>query len=78
VVESLLAVVSVEESVSPTGRLLPEPIVDPLPFASPWQFWQVPGLGTEAWNSVDLLQAGPEGTASLAWHLAQSRPSRHQ
>jgi hypothetical protein len=74
VAESEAAVVTVEELVSPLGRLLFVPATDPPPFAVPWQALHVVGLATFAWNWADLLQALPDVLASARWHSAQSCP----
>src|SRR5512140_196922 len=75
VLASLLAVVRVEESVRPDGRLFPLPTAEPLPLVRPWQAWQLPGRATRAWKAVALLQAAPEALASAAWQVTQSTPA---
>ena len=75
VVASLLAVVSVDESVSPLGRLLSVPWVDAVAVAQ-----AVAGLaggraGSVGVEAVGLLQALPEALASAAWQPTQSCPA---
>src|SRR5512140_3860570 len=75
VVTSALAVVSIDELVSPEGRLFFVPATEPPPLVRPWHSLQLTGAVTVAWKRSDLLHALPETFASEAWQTAQSFPA---
>lgn len=72
---SAAAEVTVEELVSPTGKLFLVPATEPPPLVRPWHSLQLLGFDTCGWKETDLLQALPEVFASAAWQTTQSLPA---